>query len=223
MNYIYGILFAVGVLYTLVSFVISGISGALHMGSHFGHANGDFGGHGHVDAAHGHGHLHTGGDTGGIDGHHAHPEVHDVGAFETVVSWFSILINPIVAVSFLTVFGGIGILGTQYFKWVAVAVFLVALAAGVVTAFLLYRFVAIPLYKSENSTHVSRDNLVGMQAEVISSILENGFGEIKYTVNSIRFTGPARHIDDKAVKQGVKVIICKIENNIFYVSEMQEL
>jgi hypothetical protein len=209
MTYAYMIMFFTGVLYAFVSFIISGISGLSHFGSHI-----DSGGT----------HIHTQGDMGG---HSADASGHDVqtdsGGAHTMFSWFSILINPIVAVSFFTVFGGIGIMGTERFKWAAAIVFAVALAAGVITATLLYKFVAVPLYKSENSSGVSRDELVSTPAEVITDIIENGFGTIKYTVNSIRYTAPAKHMEGTEVKQGRKVIICKIEDNVFYVTEMEEL
>lgn len=208
MDNAYKIMFAVGVLYTFVSFLISGLSGAFHLGSHAA-------GHVHFDGHHGH--------SGHIGHHHAHAGTHSGGASDTLFSWFSILINPLVAVSFLTVFGGLGMLGVDYFKWNSVLVLVVSLASGIIVASLLYRFVAIPLYKSENSTDVSRDDLIGKDAEVISTILENGFGKIGYVVNSIRYTAPAKHMEDKAVLQGEKVVICKIENNVFYVTELNKL
>jgi hypothetical protein len=121
------------------------------------------------------------------------------------------------------VFGGVGILGTNQFKWIAIQVFLIALAAGIIVAFLLYRYIALPLYRSENSTDVSKEDLISTSAEVASAIVEDGFGQIKYTVNSIKYTAPARHVEGKALEQGTKVAICKIENNVFYVTEIEEL
>ncbi len=234
MLYFYIVIFLVGVLYTFVSLIISGFSGALH-------SNGDFGGggdthlgdHGHVELGHIHadaGHIgHTGGnfhgghgDAGG-DLHAEHAHSADGGGGHSILSWFAILINPLVAVSFLTVFGGLGILGVKFFNWLPVIVFIVALVSGVIVASVLYNFVAKPIYRSENTSDVSREKLVGVSAEVTTDILENGFGTIKYTVNSIMYTAPAKHIDEKAVKQGKKVVICKIENNTFIVSELSEI
>lgn len=128
--------------------------------------------------------------------------------------------NPIVLVSFFTVFGGIGIIGTEYYKWLSYFVFLVALISGAAVAYLLYKFVAIPLYKAENTSNVFQEELIGKSAEVDTGILENGFGKIKYTINSIRYTAPAREIEGKPIKQGKLVVIMKIEKNVFYVSEV---
>jgi hypothetical protein len=207
---VYWIMFFVGILYTFISFAISGISGALHLGSHISHM------HTHASNGNAAGHM------GNIHSHNANIG-HDFGITHTFLLWLTVLINPLVAVSFLTVFGGLGILGTDYFKWMAVVVFFVSLLAGVFVSFILYKFIVIPLYKSENSTEVSREDLIYTTADVISPIMKNGFGEIKYTVNSIRCTAPAKHFKGNAVKQGEKVIIYNIENNIFYVIEYGDL
>jgi membrane protein implicated in regulation of membrane protease activity len=205
MEYAYKIMFAAGIVYTLISLVLTGVLGISHLSSHIGSHIGshDMGGHHmghHIDSA----------DNGSS---------HGISQF----SWLLVFINPIVLVSFFTIFGGIGIIGTEYMKWLSFLVFLIALSSGVLVSFLLYKFVAIPLFNAENSTNVRQGELIGSAAEVDSSILENGFGKIKYTVNSIRYTAPARHIEGKAIMQGQKVVICKIENNVFYISELEVL
>ncbi len=226
MYHFYTIVFLVGVFYTIVSLVISGISGAFH-------SNGDFGGshmHGHGgDTGHMPGHVHA--DIGGIHGsqsidgnHGAHGHGGDgPDMSNSFLSWFGLLFNPLVAVSFLTVFGGVGITGTKFLSWNWVVVLIVALSSGIIISAILYNLVAKPLYRSENTSDVSREKLLGVQAEVTTDIIENGFGTIKYTVNSIKYTAPAKHIDNKPVKQGEKVFICKIENNIFYISELSQV
>ena len=226
MSYFYIVVFLVGVFYTVVSIIISGVSGAFHASGDIGaNANGHIGNHGHFDMGHvDAGHLHTG-DTGHFHGgssdiNHGHSGSDGTGGSHSIVSWFSIFLNPITAVSFLTVFGGMGIMGINYFKWISVIVFLVALGSGIIVSTLLYNFVAKPIYRSENTSNVSRVELIGTAAEVTSEIIANGFGTIKYTVNSIKYTGPARHIENKSVKQGERVFICKIEDNTFYISEI---
>ena len=228
MDSLYKITFTVGVLYTFVSLLMSGISGALHLGSQIGRFEGHFGANHSGDTTHGHA-LATHVQGAQLDGHNSdasgniHTGNHSWSAADTLLSVFSILINPIVAVSFLTVFGGIGIIATNKLRLVAIVIFLIALAAAILTSFLLYKFVAVPLFRSENSSEVSKNDLISNSAEVASAIAEDGFGQIKYTANSIRYTGPARQIEGKALKQGTKVAICKIEDNVFYVTEIEEL
>jgi len=247
MSYFYIVVFLVGVFYTFASLIISGITGGLHshgdigtgVEGHLGHHvhvdTGDVGHSGHADvgnAGHsGHaqievehlGHSVDGNHIGNADGQHGHTNVDNSGLSHSVLSWFAIILNPLVAVSFLTVFGGIGIMGTNLFKWNIIVVFLVALASGIFVSTILYNFVAKPIYASENTSDVSREDLIGTFAEVSTDILANGFGTIKYTVNSIMYTAPARHIEEKAVKQGEKVFICKIEDNTFFISEVSSI
>src|SRR5689334_9389290 len=128
MGIAYRVMFIVGILYTFISFAINGISGALHLGGHVGHMHTHFGGE------------HASGNMGNIDGHGSHIG-HDLGISHAFLIWLTVLINPLVAVSFLTVFGGIGIMGTDYFKWMAVIVFFVSLTAGAGVAFILYKFI----------------------------------------------------------------------------------
>jgi hypothetical protein len=205
MEYLYKIMFAAGIVYTVISLVLTGVLGISHLSSHVG--------------------SHFGGsDLGGNDlGHHADTtnsgDSHGLSQF----SWLLIFINPIVLVSFLTIFGGMGIIGTVYMRWVSILVFLLALASGVLVAFVLYKLIAVPLYKSENTSNVHQGQLIGTAAEVDTGILKDGFGKIKYSVNSIRYTAPAKHIEGKALIQGQKVVICRIEENVFYVSEVEML
>ncbi|AEY65319.1 DUF1449 family protein [Clostridium sp. BNL1100] len=221
MYHFYTTVFLVGVFYTIISLIISGISGVFH-------SNGDFGGshmHGHGgDSGHIPGHVHA--DGGSVDGNHSVHGSHSGDVTDmsnSILSWVGLLFNPLVAVSFLTVFGGIGITSTKFLSWNWVVVLIVALGSGIIISTILYNLVAKPLYRSENSSGVSREELLGIQAEVTTDIMENGFGTIKYTVNSIKYTAPARHVENKLVKQGEKVFICKIENNTFYISELSKV
>lgn len=228
MLYFYIVIFLVGVLYTFVSLLISGLSGAFHGGSDIGSGidghsahHGDFE-VGHADTDTGHlnaNHHHVGQHSGDING--TQTEHVEAGGVNNVLSFFAIFVNPIVAVSFLTVLGGLGIMGTKYLVLNSIIVLVGSIAAAVIISAALYNFVAKPLYKCENSTDVSKEQLIGTPAIVTTDILENGYGTIAYTVNSIRYTGPAKNIELKGIKQGQRVLICKIESNTFFVSELE--
>jgi membrane protein implicated in regulation of membrane protease activity len=138
------------------------------------------------------------------------------------MSAFLIIINPLVAVSFLTVFGGLGLLGT-HLGWNGLLIFLGSIMLAIAIAVVLYRYVALPLYRSENSSHTCRADLIGKTAVVISPVLKNGFGEIRYTINDTRYNAPAREIDGHAVEQGTAVVICRIEENTFFISRIERI
>lgn len=190
MEQVYTIVFWVGVIYTVVTFLMGGLLGLVHLD-------------GHVDT-----HVGSHFDTH-IDGHGVSPT-------------FTVFpLKPITIVSFLTVFGGIGMMGT--FKGLnAVLLFVIALASGLIAAFILYKFIVVPLYKAQNTSAFSRKKLIGMKAKVISPILEEGFGVIAYAVNGRKYNAPAQHIGKKAVAQGEEVIIYEIKDNTFYVQPLNE-
>lgn len=178
MEHIYNVIFLVGVIYTVVTFLIGGLFEAIHLDGH-------------------------------IDTHGSEPT-------------FTVLpLKPITIVSFITVFGGVGIMG-NYYKLSELYTFVLAIVLGGIVSFALYRCIVIPLYKAQNTSAVSQNTLIGIKAVVISPILENGFGVISYVVNGSKYNAPAQHINKKSVLQGEDVIIYEIKDTIFYVQPLNE-
>lgn len=186
MEKIYAIIFLVGVIYTVVTFLIGGLFDFAHIGGHIDT---------HID-------IH-------VDNHGMMPAL-------TVFP-----IKPITVISFITVFGGVGIIGTHY-KLLALITFIVAIVSAFLVSFILYRFIVVPLYKAQNTSAVSQDKLIGVKAKVISPVMEDGFGTIAYVVNGSKYNAPAKHINRKAINQGEEVIIYEIKDNTFYVQPINE-
>jgi len=134
--------------------------------------------------------------------------------------WFTVFpLKPIVVVSFITVFGGMGIIGDLK-NWPLAVNIIVSVLSSTLTAFLLYKFVVVPLYRTRYlSNSVSQQDLVGVDAVVATPILENGFGTISYTVNGNLYTSPAKHVNGSYVAQMTNVEICEIKDHVFYVKE----
>ncbi|MBC2581300.1 hypothetical protein HGI79_13545 [Clostridium sp. DJ247] len=149
MEQVYTIIFWVGVIYTVITFLIGSLFDFVHFDSH-------------------------------IDTHTIFP------------------LKPITIVSFITVFGGIGIIGTSS-RLNAIFTFIIAFATGIIVSFILYRLILIPLYKAQNTSAVSQDALIGMKAIVISPILEDGFGVIAYIVNGNKYNAPAQHVGKSSI------------------------
>lgn len=190
MEYMYTMVFLIGVIYTVVTFLIGGLFGLINLPGHIDT---------HIDS---HIDLH-------LDGTEVSPT-------------FTVFpLKPITIVSFITVFGGVGMMGTN-FKLNAVLVFILAIVLGFLVSLSLYKFVVVPLYKAQNTSAVAQKTLIGMRAKVISPIIENGFGTIGYVVNGSKYNAPAQHVNKKAVSQGEEVIIYDIKNNIFYVEPLNE-
>lgn len=125
-------------------------------------------------------------------------------------------IKPITVVSFITVFGGVGIMTLQKNMSIILSLVISVFSAYVVS-FLLYKFIITPLYRAQNTSAHSQKDLVGTPAIVKASILENGFGQISYVVNGNTYDSPAKHKNGEYVKKGTNVLIVKIENNVYYV------
>ena len=182
MEHIYTVIFGVGVIYTLVTFLLGGLFGIIHLG-------------GHIDT---------------------HVDTQASGSIFTVLP-----LKPITIVSFITVFGGVGIMG-NYYRLNAIYTFIIAFVIASIVSFVLYKFIVVPLYKAQNTSSVYQDKLIGMKAVVISPILDNGFGVISYVVNGSKYNAPAQHINKKSVLQGEEVIIYEIKNNTFYVQPLND-
>jgi membrane protein implicated in regulation of membrane protease activity len=196
MEKIYTIIFLVGVIYTVVTFLMGSLFSFAHLDGHIdGHADCDCDIGGHLDTH--------------IDGAGASPTL-------TVSP-----LKPIVIVSFITVFGGIGMIGTRC-GLNSIFTFILAAVSARIVSFTLYKFVVVPLYKAQNTSAVSQQALVGTRAVVISPILKDGFGVISYVVSGSKQNAPAKHINNEAVAQGEEVTILEIKNNVFYVQPLNE-
>jgi membrane protein implicated in regulation of membrane protease activity len=130
------------------------------------------------------------------------------------ISFFS----PVVLASFITAFGGFGILFTDI-----KATSSVWLSAPLsITGALLIAFAVLSLFnaifrrtQSSSESHVAE--LVGLPASLMTSIPENGVGEISYVQSSTRYTAPARSEKGAAIPAGHSVRITRVVGTQFFV------
>jgi hypothetical protein len=128
--------------------------------------------------------------------------------------------KPITIAAFITVFGGVGIMGVRLGKG-AILTGIMAVVIALAVAGLIYFLVIVPLYKAQNTSIADHRNLKGVSAIVTSPILENGYGEISYSVNQNEFTAPAKYIGKAYLGAGEEVFIVYIENDVFYVDSVK--
>ncbi|MBU5591487.1 NfeD family protein [Clostridium sp. MSJ-4] len=132
---------------------------------------------------------------------------------------FASLMKPAVIASFLTVFGGMGLIGTKRgWKYTI----LIAVVLGIVVAFSIWKFVIVNLAKAENTSSIKREELIGVEASVIEAILEGKVGSITYVVNGNKYSSPARNIKGTRLDKGEKVIIIEIKESTFFVISLKE-
>ena len=183
---VYWVIFWVGVIYTVVTFILGGITGFIDIDTDF-----DI----HLDT-----HLHG----------------YDVSPTLGISP-----LKPITIVAFITVFGGVGIMGTKH-GLNPIITFCIALIVALFIAFLIYKFLLIPLYKAQNTSSIYQKQLIGVKGKVVTPIIKDGFGTISYIVNGSTYNAPAQHVTKEAIPQGAEILIFKIEGNVFYVEPLND-
>lgn len=124
--------------------------------------------------------------------------------------------KPTILISFITTFGGVGIilLSKDFNPLISLSI---ALVFGAIVSVSLQKFVITPLYKAQNTSAVSQQDLIGHIARTKINITGNNFGSIVYVVNGNTYSSPAKSMDGMDISKGEEVKIVHIENNIFYV------
>jgi membrane protein implicated in regulation of membrane protease activity len=232
------ICFFVGLLFTVISFILSGVFGG-H--DHAGHAEANVGVDADVDVDVAFeadvgvdvGEIDVGDvDVGDIDVDHGiemgHDFDHDVAeagdghvevgigdTFPGLSPW-----SPTVLCSFLTTFGGVGYISLEAVDLGVPG----SVLLGTVAAFVFAGGVFIGMNKIfaalQSSSEVRVADLKGRRAEVITPIPEGGVGEIAYEVSGTRQSAPARTVNGKPVGRAEKVKIVRIAGTTYLVKRV---
>jgi membrane-bound ClpP family serine protease len=129
------------------------------------------------------------------------------------------IFSPTVMASFVTAFGGFGLIFTQFpstSKTIISAP--LALVCGMVVAGAMYKFFSLIFRSTQSSSESRVARLVGVEANVITPIGENGVGEIAYVVGGTRYTAAARVEKGTAIATGQTVKITRVVGTQFYVT-----
>jgi len=210
----YLICFAVGFLLSFVSFIAGGLHWHLHI-PHLpfldfgnGHVHVGNGAVGHGPAAHGQvAHGNAGGAQAATGLHSAH------------MSPF----NFITLTAFLAWFGGTGYLITRFSSiWFALGL-LIAMAAGLVGAAIVFLFLTRVLISHEESMDPADYEMVGVLGRISSSIREGGTGEIIYSQAGTRRACGARSENGSALEKGAEIVVTRYDKGIAYVRRWEEM
>ena len=193
--------FAIGFLLSAVSFIAGGLRWHLHL-PHVPHGGGHVGtGHAPVP--------HASADHGAA----AHT------ARQAAVSPF----NFITLTAFLAWFGGTGYLITRFSSlWFALGL-LIAMAAGLFGAAIVFLFLTRVLISHEENMDSADYEMVGVLGRVSMPVRENGTGEIIYSQAGTRRTCGARSEDGSAIEKGAEVMVARYEKGIAYVKRWEEI
>ena len=162
------------------------------------------------------GHVFGGGHEGHVDGSGGHAEA---GVDSSDMPGVSVL-SPTIIASFVTAFGGIGLILTQFkatgqpFISAPLAVLGGFAIAGCVLCLLRSLF-----SHTQSSSESKVSSLAGQTATIITPIPANGVGEIAYVQAGTRYTAPAR-LESAAtsVGNGKLVRITRVVGSQFYVT-----
>jgi hypothetical protein len=116
-------------------------------------------------------------------------------------------ISPITISTFITAFGAVGIIARQLFNVSGPFSLLWSTGGGLLLASIMFLFYSRFLIGSQGSSEVRVGQLVGLTAEAIAPISEEGVGEIAVVAQGSRVTYPARSSQGTAIKRGTLVII----------------
>lgn len=146
----------------------------------------------------------------GAGGHAEAGVSHDMPGFSAL--------SPTTIATFVTAFGGLGMVFTKFEKtsspWISVP--LSAAGAFVIAVIVLAMFRAV-FRRTQASSEARVSQLVGTMGTIITPIPANGVGELAYVNNGSRYTAPARSDRGKEIRSGESVKITRIVGSQFYV------
>ncbi|NMO96798.1 protease [Paenibacillus lemnae] len=145
------------------------------------------------------------------------------GAIDGVLDFLSVdFLNPMVLASFITVFGGAGIMLGNYTELTSWLQIILAMLAALVISILLYFGYVRPMENSENSTGFSIQELAGRIGEVTIPLPALGYGEVMVRVGASNTMHIASSFDKQPIAAGVRVVVVEVADGVLRVSELEE-
>ena len=125
--------------------------------------------------------------------------------------------------NFITLLGLFGYLGTEHTDYGKTAVTVISVMLAALVSVILQVFIFKPLMRSENSITLRDIDLEGSEARVITSIPEDGFGEILIERKTGNVFKSAKSQDGLPVDFDEKVQIIKLEQGSAVVKKQQNI
>jgi membrane-bound ClpP family serine protease len=126
-------------------------------------------------------------------------------------------LSPTVISTFLTGFGGGGMLANSYFGLPLGKGVLVALLTGFVLSAGTFGVLAVLFKNTQAGSEFELGDMIGRSVEVITPIPANGTGEVAVVVKGTRVNGPARSVDGKAISRNMPVTVVRVVGAVYYV------
>jgi len=133
------------------------------------------------------------------------------------------LFNFATVTAFLAWFGGTGYLLTRHSSLLIAVIMLLAIAAGVAGAAIVFWFIVKFLLTHDHALDPADYDRVGVLGRISSSIREGGTGEIIFSQAGTRHTCGARSESGEPLARGAEVIVTRYEHGIAYVRRWEEM
>jgi membrane protein implicated in regulation of membrane protease activity len=160
--------------------------------------------------------FHGGHHAGGA--HHTGSGARSGASHSSEISWF----NASTIMAFLAWFGGAGYILTKHAYLAGIAALLVAIAAGLIGAWTVYRFMSRLMEDTRFHMNDWDYRLEGAVGVVSMTIREKQTGEVIFEQNGVRKSVGARSEDGRAIEKGSEVAIGRYEKGIAYVRKWEE-
>jgi membrane-bound ClpP family serine protease len=125
--------------------------------------------------------------------------------------------SPTVISTFLTGFGGGGLLANSYFHLGPAAGVGVALLTGALLSGGTFAAISFLFRSTQAGSEFAFSDMVGSVVQVVTPIPENGTGEVAVIAKGTRINSPARSADGKAISRNAAVKVERVVGNILYV------
>ena len=133
------------------------------------------------------------------------------------------VLNPTLILAFITIASASGYLFEMYSELNSVLIFILSLIIAFIIDACLNIFVLIPLSSAEESLTYREESLKGRMAKVITSIPEDGYGEVMIENVSGRIAKPAKGFNNEKIHEGSNVLIVNTKNGVLYVTVYEDL
>jgi membrane protein implicated in regulation of membrane protease activity len=131
--------------------------------------------------------------------------------------------NFVTFTAFLAWFGGTGFLLTRYSTVWFVTGLAMAVAVGLLGAFIIYVFMTKVLTSPNETLDPADFRMAGVLGYLSNPIREGGTGELIYAQAGTRRTCGARSEDGVAIPKGTEVIVIRYDGGLAYVRTWDEM
>lgn len=127
-------------------------------------------------------------------------------------------LNPVLIVAFMAVFSASGFIFEKVSSLQELLAAGLSALIGLLIVSLLNIFVLIPLASAEESLSFHESALKGRVGRVLTSVPEDGFGEVLIEGNSGSIAKPAASFENEGIPALTRVLIVDVKNGILYVT-----